>query len=264
MNDHETHKRMCNRRFKVNRNYKFSIRYTVKKTWTFENKNIKKNKIIHQPDLNQLNKFIIYMHKPQSIQTQHITSSKFYLHCESTNRIIDSNEILTNLYPCYKIYYSNPPILSNYNNNDSFNFSVYHITEAEMYSNALEEVDDDDDEEVEYTPISEQEIFIYTKPDELCNHDSVEFQEFIRKYQLEPIRFDDGTKESILCFCYRVSLFIKKHMVYNVKFGTQKALKSMETGFEVLVHSFHQSLVIIIYQLVILVVEVFMRNHLEN
>ncbi|KAM9982069.1 hypothetical protein ACTFIY_004366 [Dictyostelium cf. discoideum] len=144
------------------------------------------------------------MHKPQSIQTQHITSSKFYLHCESTIRIIDSIEIPTNLYP------------------------FYHITEAEMYSNALEEVDD---EEIEYTPISEQEIFIYTKPDELCNHDSTEFQEFIKKYRLEPITFDDGTKESILCFCYRVSLFIKKHMVYNVKFGTQKALKCMETGF---------------------------------
>ncbi|KAN0026998.1 hypothetical protein ACTFIU_009677 [Dictyostelium citrinum] len=226
MNDHETHKRMWNRRFKVNRNYKFSFRYTAKKTWTFEKDN-SQNGFDHS-DLNQLKKFVIYMHKPQSIQTQHIISSKFYLHCESTNRIIDSIEIPTNLYPCYKIDYLNPPTLSNYNN-DGWNFSVYHITEAEMYSNALEEVEDD--EEIEYTPISEQEIYIYTRPDELCNHDAPEFQEFIKKYQLEPITFTDGTKESILCFCYRVSLFIKKHMVYNSKFGTQKALKCMETGF---------------------------------
>ncbi|EGC31935.1 hypothetical protein DICPUDRAFT_9877, partial [Dictyostelium purpureum] len=204
LNDHELHKKMWNRRWKVNREYKFSFKYTAKRTY----------------DIEGVDSLSIYIHKPQSMQTQHIRSSTFELHCETTGRIIKSIEIPTNLYPCYKVQYDNMP--------PSSRVTIYHITEGDMFSNALEEVDKD--EYIEYTPITEQEIFIYTNPDNLCDHDSEEFGRFIKKHRLEPIVFSDGTKESIICFCYRISLFIKKHMTYSSQHGTQKAVKCYETG----------------------------------
>ncbi|EGC39007.1 hypothetical protein DICPUDRAFT_20666, partial [Dictyostelium purpureum] len=200
MFDHETHKRMWNRYFKVNRVYQYTIRFTHKKEIRVEE--------------GQLNKVIYYWHKPTSFQFQEITSSKCQLVDEINGKVISAVEIPTCLHNCYKIEYNSPPPKSR--------FTLYHVTECNLYSNELEEVNDP--REVQIESITEKEIKIFTRCEEEITFDSPEFKQFIDQHKLYPMQTRDGTIETTICFAYRVSLFIYKHITYDINSGGQPPL----------------------------------------
>ncbi|EGC34846.1 hypothetical protein DICPUDRAFT_79392 [Dictyostelium purpureum] len=78
-------------------------------------------------------------------------------------------------------------------------------------------------------PISQQELDFYLRPTSKINYNTTEFKSFIDQYQLFPKRFSDGTFESVLCFAYRVSLWIYSNIKYKYPHeGNLEPLKTVE------------------------------------
>ncbi|EFA86263.1 hydroxyproline-rich glycoprotein [Heterostelium album PN500] len=206
MFNHEQHKKMWHKRFMMTREYVITLRCV--------------RDVIKEIESGPYTHIKLFVCAPISFQGQDIKAWSYKVVCHTSGRVMDQPKLLPapGLHPIYMIDYANTTVKGK--------FTVSTVTDVDMYRNALKEVGPDD--HVEYYQLSDEERYYYTQPNEQCNFNEPAFTAFIQEHLLYPIQFQDGTTESIICFCYRVSLFIKKHISYEINSGGQKPLETFK------------------------------------
>ncbi|KAN0026913.1 hypothetical protein ACTFIU_009589 [Dictyostelium citrinum] len=102
-------------------------------------------------------------------------------------------------------------------------FYCENVVEADLYSINLEEIKSPHEPLPYVEPLSEKENEIYLISTPTLNFNEPEFAQFIERERLYP-QIDGATQETLLCFTYRVSLYIKLHISYEINSGAQQPL----------------------------------------
>ncbi|EGC33496.1 hypothetical protein DICPUDRAFT_36609, partial [Dictyostelium purpureum] len=195
INDHNLHKKLWDKRFKLVKKYNYSVSTLYTK------------KIIFSPD-SKLNEIKFYMGIPLNINNQQVRYSSFTLHDSNDQCISQASIVKSLVHDCYLLAYKPNP--GQVDRELTWKYRV----DVDFYTVTAEEVTNPN-EQIDFDPISEKEIDLYLRPSDKMKFDTPEFEQFIFENNLYPKQFDDGTMESVLCFAYRVSLFIYKNIQYK-------------------------------------------------
>ncbi|EGC35344.1 hypothetical protein DICPUDRAFT_152350 [Dictyostelium purpureum] len=209
MYDYEKHRKIFgNKRFKLSYSYTQTVSYKK-----FNNKyTILKGKPVSGSSV------YLYIFEPLTFQSQNITSSNIVFR--------DSNGFV-----------AEPTVISHFQNILSVEFKTpkegqtfycdYEFT-ADLYSATL--VEAAPNEQIQVEPISNSEREFFLKVEGQLKFNTPEFEQFINDNLLYPQQYSDGTLESKLCFSYRVSLYIKCYVKYDLSSGNQEPLETIRKG----------------------------------
>ncbi|EGC33193.1 hypothetical protein DICPUDRAFT_88882 [Dictyostelium purpureum] len=109
---------------------------------------------------------------------------------------------------------------------------AYYDIEADLYSISLKKISNDTTFMPMVQPLSQEERLYYLQTTNFINYNTPQFQQWVQSNQLHPILLNDGSVESLLCYCYRVFLFIKLNFEYvfakDVVGGSRKATDTIQ------------------------------------
>ncbi|KAM9958835.1 hypothetical protein ACTFIW_012424 [Dictyostelium discoideum] len=201
INDHQIHKLLWDKKFKLVKTYNYSV--------TAEYKVV----IKYKPECT-LSNVKVWMPKPESINNQIIRSATMKLYDGDSNIELIEPEITDSSHQ--KIWYFN--YLSPIENPYKTHYVFKEILEVDLYKVELVEVKDPN-QVVEVEPITDNEIEIYLRPTHQLDFNTPEFAEFVEENGFYPKTFDDGTMESVLCFAYRILLWMTENLDYKYPHG---------------------------------------------
>lgn len=161
-----------------------------------------------------------FINKPLNLSSQFVRSSSFSaFSVDGKQMLCDSKLIKTNTNPIYKLFYNKP--ISNY--------LLKQEIEVDLFSVKLTQIDIGDGDTTDVVvvePLSIQErdfYLIQTYPP------TEEFKQFIAFNKLSPQITSNGEMESLLCFAYRVTLYIRK-IEYLKEAGDQEPMETIRSG----------------------------------
>ncbi|KAM9955660.1 hypothetical protein ACTFIW_002300 [Dictyostelium discoideum] len=216
VNDFEYHKKKWDgygKRFKLVKKYTQSIRWVGHGSAKIES---------GKPIPNQLITMILTT--PITMQSQVITYSQVEFKNSRGNVVTPTIvEIPNSEVPLYQADFHGPQEFDE--------FFCENIVEADLFSINLEEIKSTQEQSPYVEPLSEKENEIYLISTPTLNFNEPEFAQFIEREGLYP-QIDGASQqqETLLCFSYRVSLYIKLHISYEISCGDQKPLVTINKG----------------------------------
>ncbi|KAK5575206.1 hypothetical protein RB653_010462 [Dictyostelium firmibasis] len=105
---------------------------------------------------------------------------------------------------------------------------AHYDIEADLYSISLKKIVPGQFMPI-VQPLNPQERAYHLQTTNFINYSQPQFQQWIRDNQLHPMLLTDGSVESVLCYAYRVFLFIKLHFEYVLAKDVLSGRKATDT-----------------------------------